>query len=165
MAVAENFGEACPASAPFFGYMGAAAALIFASACPARRVPRSRCPFWRALVPEALATRTGVLLATGRLPRPLKSGARHHGRRVEWYHAGGRILMWAMVAHRWLHASWGVGTANNLTRRTRRTCGAGSRTQLCARTALILQSSMAPPLGSAAFQACAVLGSQCAQRG
>ena len=29
--VAENFGEACPASAPFFGYMGAAAALIFAS--------------------------------------------------------------------------------------------------------------------------------------
>ena len=35
MAVAENFGEACPASAPFFGYMGAAAALIFASACPA----------------------------------------------------------------------------------------------------------------------------------
>ena len=31
MAVAEMFGEACPASAPFFGYMGAAAALIFAS--------------------------------------------------------------------------------------------------------------------------------------
>jgi len=29
--VAENFGEACPASAPFFGYMGAAAALIFAN--------------------------------------------------------------------------------------------------------------------------------------
>ena len=29
--VTENFGEACPASAPFFGYMGAAAALIFAS--------------------------------------------------------------------------------------------------------------------------------------
>ena len=32
--VSEMFGEACPASAPFFGYMGAAAALIFASACP-----------------------------------------------------------------------------------------------------------------------------------
>merc|ERR1719261_491471 len=31
MAVAEMFGEACPASAPFFGYMGAAAALIFAN--------------------------------------------------------------------------------------------------------------------------------------
>ncbi|KAJ1487467.1 hypothetical protein T484DRAFT_1786603 [Baffinella frigidus] len=29
--VAEVFSEACPASAPFFGYMGAAAALIFAS--------------------------------------------------------------------------------------------------------------------------------------
>jgi hypothetical protein len=29
--VQEMFGEACPASAPFFGYMGAAAALIFAS--------------------------------------------------------------------------------------------------------------------------------------
>merc|ERR1719258_563002 len=27
----EMFGEACPASAPFFGYMGAAAALIFAN--------------------------------------------------------------------------------------------------------------------------------------
>ena len=27
----EMFGEACPASAPFFGYMGAASALIFAS--------------------------------------------------------------------------------------------------------------------------------------
>ena len=27
----EYFGEACPASAPFFGFMGAAAALIFAS--------------------------------------------------------------------------------------------------------------------------------------
>jgi hypothetical protein len=31
MLVSESFGEACPASAPFFGYMGAAAALIFAS--------------------------------------------------------------------------------------------------------------------------------------
>ena len=29
----EYFGEACPASAPFFGFMGAAAALIFASEC------------------------------------------------------------------------------------------------------------------------------------
>ena len=29
--VQEMFGEACPASAPFFGYMGASAALIFAS--------------------------------------------------------------------------------------------------------------------------------------
>merc|ERR1712166_1114394 len=29
--VSEMFGEACPASAPFFGYMGAAAALIFAN--------------------------------------------------------------------------------------------------------------------------------------
>ena len=36
MAVAEMFGEACPASAPFFGYMGAAAALIFASEFPRR---------------------------------------------------------------------------------------------------------------------------------
>jgi len=36
MAVAEMFGEACPASAPFFGYMGAAAALIFASKFPGR---------------------------------------------------------------------------------------------------------------------------------
>merc|ERR1711966_93099 len=27
----EMFGEACPASAPFFGYMGAASALIFAN--------------------------------------------------------------------------------------------------------------------------------------
>jgi hypothetical protein len=57
MAVAENFGEACPASAPFFGYMGAAAALIFASACPARRVPRSRRLFWRALVPRGALSR------------------------------------------------------------------------------------------------------------
>jgi hypothetical protein len=30
----ETFSEACPASAPFFGYMGAAAALIFASESP-----------------------------------------------------------------------------------------------------------------------------------
>ena len=30
-AASEMFGEACPASAPFFGYMGAASALIFAS--------------------------------------------------------------------------------------------------------------------------------------
>merc|ERR1711898_36664 len=27
----EMFGEACPASAPFFGYMGAASALVFAN--------------------------------------------------------------------------------------------------------------------------------------
>ena len=45
--VSEMFGEACPASAPFFGYMGAAAALIFASACPslAPHLPRSPCPY------------------------------------------------------------------------------------------------------------------------
>ena len=39
--VSEMFGEACPASAPFFGYMGAAAALIFASAGPS--LAPSRC--------------------------------------------------------------------------------------------------------------------------
>jgi len=41
--VSEMFGEACPASAPFFGYMGAAAALIFASACPSL-APTCRAP-------------------------------------------------------------------------------------------------------------------------
>ena len=35
----EMFGEACPASAPFFGYMGAAAALIFASECRQMPIP------------------------------------------------------------------------------------------------------------------------------
>ena len=62
------FGEACPASAPFFGYMGAAAALIFASelfACsflcamrplmelrPKRKVTRSH---WGLALSEAFA--------------------------------------------------------------------------------------------------------------
>jgi hypothetical protein len=39
--VSEMFGEACPASAPFFGYMGAAAALIFASTCPVLHFPHA----------------------------------------------------------------------------------------------------------------------------
>ena len=66
MAVTENFGEACPASAPFFGYMGAAAALIFASACPARPA--------RPAVPRPWRHR-GSPHQQGKIPLPARASA------------------------------------------------------------------------------------------
>jgi hypothetical protein len=50
--VSEMFGEACPASAPFFGYMGAAAALIFASSCPPSPPPAALSVPFRSPTPK-----------------------------------------------------------------------------------------------------------------
>ena len=40
LSIAAKMTDLCPASAPFFGFMGAAVALIFASACRLLRIDR-----------------------------------------------------------------------------------------------------------------------------
>jgi len=136
MAVTENFGEACPASAPFFGYMGAAAALIFASACPARRVPRSRRLFWRALVPRGALSR-----ARGAAGHRTVAAAAQERCAASWPTRGAAPCGWPQT-----HASdggtgtpcgarllWGAGAVSNPMRRTRGACGVSSHRQRCAR--------------------------------
>jgi hypothetical protein len=82
--VSEMFGEACPASAPFFGYMGAAAALIFASACPVLHFLHACRRFGLLLSPQFLP----VILQRRRVNEgasvPSRQGqtARHHGWRM-----------------------------------------------------------------------------------